>query len=236
MKASQLRKLEKVISYSFKKDHRLITALTHSSVKDEDHPSNERMEFLGDAVLGLVVTEYLYKNYPEMDEGEMTAVKSVVVSSDSLLKIAKEIDLKKYIAVGKGITKKRTIPTSLIANAVEALIGAIYIDSGYRASKKFILTHVESMVGKVMKKRSKASYKSQLQNYAQKMFAATPHYVLISEEGPDHKKTFELSAVVKKKKYPPGKGKTKKIASQSAARIALRILQEEHGKLPRASK
>jgi len=231
-----LSKLEASLGYKFKQAKRFITALTHSSVKDEEHPSNERLEFLGDAVLGLVITEYLYKTFPDLNEGEMTAIKSIIVSSDSLLKIAKSIMLKNYLVVGKGITKKKTIPPSIMANAVESLIGAIYLDSGYRASRAFILSQTEEMVAKVMKKRSKASYKSQLQNYTQKLFGSTPHYELISETGPDHKKTFKLIAVVGKKKFPSGQGKTKKIASQQAARIALRQLQEKYGKKPNPSK
>jgi len=138
-----LNDLEKRIGYRFRIQRRLEEALTHSSIKDEKHPSNERLEFLGDAVLGLAVTEYVYKSFPELSEGELTAIKSVVVSSDSLLKIARALKLRQFISVGRGITKKRSIPSSLVANAVEALIGAIYLDSGYRAARCFALAHVE---------------------------------------------------------------------------------------------
>jgi ribonuclease-3 len=234
MKAT-LNDLEERLEYTFRSKKKLEEALRHSSIKDEDHPSNERLEFLGDAVLGLAVTEYVYKTYPDLSEGELTAIKSVVVSSESLLKIARRLKLRQFLAVGKGITKKRTIPQSLVANAVEALIGAIYLDSGFRAARRFALSHVEPMVGRVVKKRNTANYKSQLQNYVQKKFGATPHYRLVTENGPDHKKTFELTAVVCDRTFPVGLGKTKKIASQQAARKALKILQSEYGKLPTAS-
>lgn len=227
-----LSRLERKVGYKFRRKALLELALTHSSIKDEDHPSNERLEFLGDAVLGLVVTEYTYRLFPDLDEGELTMIKSAVVSSQSLLKIAKALELKQYISVGKGITKKRSIPASLVADAVEAVIGAIYLDSGYRASRKFILSHIEPMVEKASKKRSNKNYKSLLQNYVQKMFGATPHYCLVEENGPDHKKTFSLAAVVNDEEYPSATGKTKKIASQKAAHAALILLQKKYGKLP----
>lgn len=227
-----LNDLEERLGYTFRTKKKLMEALTHSSIKDEKHPSNERLEFLGDAVLGLAVTEYVFKTYPDLTEGELTAIKSVVVSAESLLKIARKLKLRQFIVVGKGITMKRSIPSSLVANAVEALIGAIYLDSGFRAARRFTLEHVEPMVERVMKKRTTANFKSQLQNFVQKKFGATPHYRLITENGPDHKKIFELTAVVCDRTFPVGTGKTKKIASQQAARKALRILQDEYGKLP----
>ena len=222
-----LDEFQERIGYQFRRNNLLIQALTHSSIKDERHPSNERLEFLGDAVLGLVITEYVYKKFPEHDEGDLTVIKSIVVSHTSLLKIAKSLNLKKYISVGKGISKRRTIPSSLMANAVEAFIGAIYLDGGYRASRRFVLEHAEPMVEKVLKKRTVTNFKSLLQSYVQKKFGSTPHYRLITEGGPDHKKIFELAAVVDTREFPPGKGKSKKIASLQAARNALTILQDE---------
>jgi ribonuclease-3 len=231
-----MKDLEKQLDYIFKSKKLLAQALTHSSIKDDEHPSNERMEFLGDAVLGLVVTEYIYRAYPDFDEGQLTAIKSVVVSHESLLKIARTLKLKKYLSVGKGITKKRTIPASLMANAVEAFIGALYLDGGYRAAKRFVLAHIEPLITKASRKTTGKNFKSLLQNYVQKKFGSTPHYRLVTENGPDHKKEFELEAVVCERSFPPGAGKTKKIASQQAARNALRVLQNEYGKLPNSSR
>ena len=165
----------------------------------------------------------------------MTAIISVVVSRGSLLKTANNLKLKEFLALGKGISKNRKVPSSLISNVVEAFIGAIYMDSGYRASRRFILSWVEPMVEKVLKRRSGKNYKSLLQNYTQQMFGRIPRYRTISEEGPDHKKMFELSAVVMDRTFPPGKGLSKKTASLHAARNALRILRKEYGKLPDSS-
>ncbi len=223
---------ETTIGYTFKSKKLLNQALTHSSTKDDENPSNERLEFLGDAVLGLVVTEYVYKHYSEFDEGALTAIKSVVVSGNSLITIARTLKLKNYLNMGKGITKKRSVPMSLMVDAVEALIGAIYIDSGYRAARRFVIEHAEPMVIRALKRRTNANFKSQLQNYVQKKFGATPHYRMVTEEGPDHLKTFKLAAVVCDRPFPFGQGKSKKTASQNAARNALRILQDEYGKLP----
>ena len=232
MKEKDLTQLEAASGHTFKNLKLLEQALTHSSTKDERHPSNERLEFLGDAVLGLVVTEYLYRRFPDLDEGELTAVKSVVVSRDSLHKIAKDVGLKRYLNLGKGITKKRSVPASVLADAVEAFIGAVYLDRGYRAARRFVMEQVEPMVERARKKNASRNYKSLLQSYVQRKFGATPHYRLVTEEGPDHKKTFRLAAVVCERTFPCGEGKSKKIASQHAARNALKILQEEYGKMP----
>ncbi len=224
--------LEKSLGYRFKKKKYLHEALTHSSAKDEDNPSNERLEFLGDSVLGLAVTEYLFKNYPAFDEGMLTTIKSSVVSSVSLEKVAKKLKIRPYLIVGKGISRKRALPPSLVANSVEALIGAIYIDSGIMAAKRFVLAHFQDLLDRSLKRRQTLNYKSRLQYYVQKKFGLTPYYKLLSTDGPEHKKSFTLAAVVGSREFSPGKGKTKKDAGQRAARIAFRALQDEYGRLP----
>jgi len=228
--------IEEEAGYTFKSQKLLKQALTHSSIKTEENPSNERLEFLGDAVLGLVVTEHIYKTFPELDEGELTAIKSVVVSHDSLLKIARKLRLRYYLSLGKGITNRRVIPDSLLANAVEAFIGAIYLDGGCRAVRSFVLPRIEPLVARASERRASANYKSLLQNYVQKKFGSTPAYRLVLENGPDHRKVFQLEAVVNERAFPPGTGNTKKTASQQAARNALKILQNEFGKLPDSSR
>jgi len=232
MKKKSLRGLEKTLGYKFKSKKRLHEALTHSSAKDEENPSNERLEFLGDSVLGLAVTEYLFKNFPDLDEGALTTIKSSVVSSVSLGKVAKKLKIRPFLTVGKGISRRRTLPPSLVANSIEALIGAIYVDSGIMASKKFVLTHFEDLLGRSLKRRQSQNFKSRLQYYVQKKFGLTPHYKLLSTDGPEHKKSFTLAAVVGSREYPPGKGKTKKDAGQRAARAAFRALQDEYGRIP----
>jgi len=224
--------LEEKLGYSFKSKNILRQALTHSSAKDETHPSNERLEFLGDSVLGLAVTEFIYKTHPDLDEGELTAIKSVVVSSSSLIKVARELKIKPFLIVGKGISKRRALPPSVIANSIEAIIGSIYMDSGIKASKQFVLTYFKGLTDKALKRRQSLNYKSQFQYFVQRRFGLTPHYRVLSTEGPDHQKTFSLSAVVGEREFPPGRGKTKKDAGQKAAREALKILQGEYGKLP----
>ncbi len=227
--------LEEKLGYTFKRKKHLRQALTHSSAKDDEHHSNERLEFLGDSVLGLVVTEHLYKKYPDLDEGELTAIKSIVVSSASLEKAARAIRIRPYLIVGKGISKRRSLPASLVANSIEAVIGAIYIDSGIIAARKFVLAYFGSLTEKALKRRQNQNYKSRLQYYAQKKLGLTPNYRVLHTEGPDHKMTFTLSAVIGSKEFPPGKGKTKKDASQQAARQALMILQGEYGRIPNSA-
>ncbi len=223
--------LEEALEHKFRRKKLLLEALTHSSVKDEKHPSNERLEFLGDSVLGLIVTEYLFKTFKDLDEGQLTSVKSIVVSRTSLAKVAKEIAIRKYLRVGRGISKNRSIPVSLLADSVEALIGAVYLDGGMRAARRFIVNRFAPLAGKALKSRKSLNYKSRLQYFVQKKFGVTPHYRLLSQEGPEHNKKFKLAATVGRDEYPPGLGNTKKEAGQRAAREALKVLQEKYGKL-----
>lgn len=224
--------LEKTLGYKFKSKKHLHEALTHSSAKDEENPSNERLEFLGDSVLGLAVTEYLFKNFPDLDEGALTTIKSSVVSSVSLGKVARKLKIRPFLIVGKGISRRRALPPSLVANSVESLIGAIYVDSGIMAAKRFVFAHFEDLLDRSLKRRQSLNYKSRLQYYVQKKFGLTPYYKLLSTDGPEHKKRFTLAAMVGSREFPPGKGKTKKDAGQRAARIAYRALQDEYGRIP----
>ena len=224
--------LEEKLGYSFRKKKLLRQALTHSSAKDADHPSNERLEFLGDAVLGMIVTEELFKAHPDLDEGELTAIKSIVVSSASLEKTARKLGIRPYLIVGKGISSGRSLPPSLAANAVEAIIGAVFKDSGIRAARRFVKAHFGLLAKEALRRRRSLNYKSRLQYYAQKKFGITPYYRVLSMDGPDHRMTFTLSAVVGSREFPPGRGRTKKDAGQHAAREALKILKEEYGRIP----
>lgn len=226
-----LADLEEELQYTFKRKKLLTEALTHSSVKDDKHPSNERLEFLGDSVLGLIITEHLFKTFKDLDEGQLTSVKSIVVSRASLIKIAREISVRKYLSVGRGISKKRAIPVSMLADSVEALIGAVYLDGGMRAARRLIISRFAPLASKALRSRKSTNYKSRLQYYVQKKFGITPHYKLLAQEGPEHNKKFSLVAIVGSEEYPPGLGNTKKEAGQKAARQALKVLQEEYGKL-----
>jgi ribonuclease-3 len=229
--AKDFADLEKRLGYTFKSKTLLRQALTHSSAKDDSNPSNERLEFLGDSVLGLVITEHIFNTHPDLDEGELTAIKSIVVSKASLMQVGRKLKVRPHIKVGRGIAKNRSLPESLVANSVEALIGAIYKDSGIRQGKRFVMTFFGGLTDRALKTRRNMNYKSRLQYYVQKKFGLTPHYKLLSMEGPEHSKTFTLSAIVGSREFPPGSGKTKKDAGQKAAQQALKVLQEEYGRL-----
>ena len=147
-------------------------ALTHSSVKDDENPSNERLEFLGDSILGMIVSEFLYRELPDATEGDLTRIKSVVVSRQSLGKLAKRLELQKYLSVGKGVRKQRSVPISLSANAVEAIIAAIFLDSGMESARRFVLENFAPFANIVIKNRHAKNYKSLLQHHAQRMLMA----------------------------------------------------------------
>ena len=228
---SELLHCQEAIGYLFRREGLLRKALTHSSVKDEKNPSNERLEFLGDAILGMAISEYLFSLMPENDEGDLTKVKSVVVSSHTLARLGEELGLENHLLIGKGIRLRKEIPRSLIANAVEAIIAAVYLDRGMEAARHFVLDHLHSYVQEVLADdHREKNYKSLLQQRAQKEYSATPIYHVLSASGPDHSKSFRVSAVVANKEFPPGRGESKKEAEQDAARTALLAIQEEKRK------
>jgi ribonuclease-3 len=225
-----LAKTEKALGYRFRDKQHLRQALTHSSAKDDKNPSNERFEYLGDSVLGFVVSEYLFAQMGDANEGELTRVKSVVVSKASLIKLAKTLKLQQYLVLGKGIRKRRAVPASLVADAAEAIIGAIFVDGGLEAAKVFVLEHFTPFVHTVLRNRHAKNYKSLLQHFTQQTLALTPEYRLLAIEGPDHERMFEVATVVDGNQFPAAKGRNKKIAEQRAARIALKALREQYGK------
>jgi ribonuclease-3 len=225
------------IGYLFRREGLLRKSLTHSSVKDDKHPSNERLEFLGDAILGMVISEYLFSMLPENDEGDLTKVKSVVVSSQTLSRLGLEMGLDKYLLLGKGIRLKKEIPRSLIANAVEAVIAAVYLDRGMEAARHFVLDHLHYYVEEVLAdEHVEKNYKSLLQQCAQRELSGTPTYRVVAERGPDHSKSFRVAAVIKGHEYPIGSGDSKKAAEQEAARIALADIEKGKGQPRRGSR
>ncbi|MCU0725357.1 MAG: ribonuclease III [Planctomycetes bacterium] len=216
---------QEAIGYLFRRTGLLRKALTHSSVKDEKNPSNERLEFLGDAILGMVVSEYLFSMLPGDDEGDLTRVKSIVVSGESLARLGLEIGVDKYLLINKGLRKKDEIPRSLIANAVEALIAAVYLDRGMEAARHFVLDLLHHYIDAVLKgSHEEQNHKSLLQQQAQRELGATPLYKVLAEKGPEHSKLFRVAAVIGGREYPAGRGANKKDAEQDAARIALEAL------------
>jgi ribonuclease-3 len=215
--------LERRLAFRFQDAGLLECALTHSSAKSDEKPSNERLEFLGDAVIGLVVSDFLYAAFPERDEGELTRIKSVVVSAEILAAEASRLGLHEAIEVGRGV-QKDGIPASILANVFESVTGAIYLDGGLEHARRFILNNLAPAIERVLGARHGRNWKSLLQQYTQRLFAVTPTYEVARENGPDHTKEFEVVALVKNEVKGAGRGRSKKLAEQAAARAALEVL------------
>jgi len=228
------KKIEKTLGIKVKNIKLFEMALTHRSAVNEykgvcEH--NERLEFLGDAVLELVVTEYLYKKYPDLSEGVLTNLRSSLVKGDTLSQMAKELSFGKMLKLSKGeeLFGGRE-KSSLLANTVEALIGAIYLDSGLKNVKVLIEKNLIPKLKNIIKKGSYVDSKSQFQQIAQSKLKKTPYYKSISEIGPDHDKIFEVRVFVGEKSYGQGKGSSKQEAQQNAAKNALDNLEHKNEK------
>ncbi|MBT3273738.1 MAG: ribonuclease III [Spirochaetales bacterium] len=189
--------------------------------------NNEKLEFLGDSVLGLVVCESLYTSFPDKNEGDLARIKSFVVSEASLEIIAKSLKVDNFILIGKGeeYSGGRS-KTAIIADCMEAILGAYYLDSGFKAVRKLILELFVPEIQKVLEDRHKKDYKTLLQEYVQKKYKSYPKYILDKKTGPDHDRTFWVSVVIDGTDYGPGTGKNKKVAEQSAAGIAYKAIEE----------
>ncbi|MBI3271191.1 MAG: ribonuclease III [Planctomycetes bacterium] len=224
--------LEGVLGYRFQDPSLLFHALVHSSARDEGLPCNERMEFLGDSVLGMVVSDYLYDHFQEYEEGDLSGIKSVVVSCESLADEGKRLGLGEFIRLGKGISQKRSIPDSVLGNTFEAVVAAIYKDGGIEPARRFILDVLTRKIEEVRLGKHQRNYKSILQHYTQKELASVPFYRVTRESGPDHEKSFEVMVELQGQAFGPGTGRTKKDAEQHAAKCALEslhLLDDEEG-------
>ena len=221
--------LESRIGYQFHNPYLLETALTHSSYANERHTegvvSYERLEFLGDSILGLTAAEYLYAHRPALPEGRMTRLRAELVCERSLHKTALTLGLGEFMKLGHGeeLTGGRE-RASILADMVEAVIAAIYLDGGMEEAKKFIMTQVLSGA-EITEDHPSADYKTALQELVQRRGEVQIHYDLVSESGPDHNKTFTFSVSVDGETVGEGSGKTKKEAEQMAARRALERLE-----------
>lgn len=224
MPNSDIDKLQKIVDYRFTNVALLCQALTHKSYAAETGASahNERMEFLGDSVLSASVADFLYHKYPDQDEGRLSQLKSQIVSRQNLARWGRDLKLGNYIFISKGEEanggRQRD---SLLANTLEAIIAALYLDGGYPAAKKFILDHMQQV-----KRLIVTDTKSKLQEYIQSHYQTLPEYRVISESGPDHEKIFEIGVYLKRTLLGQGQGCCKKEAEQLAARRALRMLRE----------
>jgi len=222
-----MQPLESRIHYKFRNSLLLAEALTHPSLAYESqkpHFDNQRLEFLGDAVLQLIVTEELYKRFPALTEGHLTKLRSRVVSRNALARFALAIQLGDYVLLGKGeeATGGRRRQSTL-ADAFESLIGAVYLDSGPEKVKELVLRLIEAEVGSMVDKPEERNPKGELQEYLQAIHPQAPDYQIISESGPDHRRVFQAEVSWLGKILATGKGKSKKEAEARAASEALRI-------------
>jgi ribonuclease III len=219
--AACLTACEERIGYQFAEKSLLREALTHASGADHRLASNERMEFLGDAILGAVVCELLYRQYPEYLEGDLTRIKSVVVSRQTCAKISRLLGMDEFLILGKGMTTHPSVPASLLADVFESLLAAMYLDGGIAPARAFVEKYVGPEIELTVGGEMGGNYKSLLQQYAQRQHGNTPVYQLLDEKGPDHSKCFKISAQVGSSRYQAAWGRNKKEAEQRAARNAL---------------
>ena len=225
-----LKKFEKKINISFNDKTNLQNALTHSSYLNENSEvlSNEKLEFLGDSILGFVINEYLYHSFPNMSEGDLAKIKNSVVCEESLADLGRTIDLGNFLFMGKGeLRNGGNDRDSILADGVEALIAAIYLDQGLLVTRDFILDYLVPQINHVEHSKYKKDYKSFLQELTQKKWQQTPDYEVLSEVGPEHQKIFEVRVCILGKVIGSGKGSSKKKAEQSAAAQAIHALEQE---------
>lgn len=220
--------LQRALERPFGNPLLLREALTHRSYLNEIEqawPSNERLEFLGDAVLGLITTDYLYERFPELGEGELTNLRSALVRTETLARFSAAMHLGQYLFLGRGeeMSAGRKRPAGL-ACAFEALLGAIYLDQGYEAAREWALTFIEPELAAVLEGRKDKNAKSALQELVQARLQQTPTYHLLSETGPDHAKSFEVEVRVGQRVLGRGKDRSKRGAEQLAAERALHHL------------
>jgi len=217
------KELEKCLGYQFKDKNLIIEALTHKSYKKVFN--NERLEFLGDAVLNLIVGEFLFKKFPKSNEGELSKLRANLVNEKGFTKLALSIDLGSYIFLSDAEERNNgRKKASILSDAFEAIMGAIYIESGIDALKPLILKLLDENYDAISLQDLFSDYKTALQEVTQAKFGTIPEYKLESATGPDHEKEFELSLWINGKHYATAKGKSKKLAQQAAAKIVLKQL------------
>ena len=210
-----------VLQYAFDDLDLLEEALTHTSMADHRLDSNERMEFLGDAVLDLVVCDDIYTKFPELFEGDLTKIKSAVVSRRTCAEVAIETGLSRLLITGKGVMGRGAIPGSLAAGVYEAIVAAIYLDGGFEAARTYVLRTMGPKIAEISATLHQHNYKAALQQEAQRTLGGTPYYELLDEQGPEHSKCFEVCVTVNGRRFAAAWGTNKKIAEQKAALKAL---------------
>ncbi len=221
---SDYEELEKCLGYQFTNKDLIIEALTHKSHKKPYN--NERLEFLGDAVLNLIVGEYLYLKFPKSNEGELSKIRASLVNETGFTRLAKDINLGTYIFISNAEERnKGRNKASILSDAFEAIMGAIYLESGLETLKPIILDLLEKSYDKINLDVLFSDYKTALQEVTQAEFGSIPEYKIEGSYGPDHKKEFEVSIWIDGKTYGTAKGKSKKLAQQAVAKIAIDMLK-----------
>jgi len=224
---ADLARCERRIGYQFTDKSLLLSALTHASGAEHRLVSNERLEFLGDAILGFVACEQLYRLYPEYLEGDLTKIKSVVVSRQTCAKISEALGLQEFLILGKGMATHPSVPPSLLADVFESLVAAIYLDGGTEPARGFIHEYLDPEIELAAAGELGGNYKSVLQQLAQRELSTTPTYQLLDEKGPDHSKCFKVAAQVGNQRFQSAWGRNKKEAEQRAAHNALSEMNGE---------
>ncbi len=216
---------EAALGYQFRDQALLRWCLIHASASRTRLESNERLEFLGDAIMGAVVCELLFEQFPTSAEGELTRIKSIVVSRTTCAVIARELDLERFLVVGRGVSSTSRTPGSILAALLEALFGGIYLDGGFEAARTVIRSILADKIESAAQSETGVNFKSLLQHLAQKNHGQTPLYSVLGEKGPDHAKCFQITAVINGQSYPAAWGPCKKAAEQRAAHNALATLE-----------
>jgi ribonuclease-3 len=221
MNEEALQQVEQIIGYRFSNRGLLAKAFTHASGVETRLLSNERLEFLGDALLAAIICQTLFERFPGYLEGELTKMKSMLVSRRTCARVAKQLGLHHYLQVGKGMSNSRALTGSLSAGMLEALVAVIYIDGGFEAARDFVLSSFSSFIDGADTDHAQGNFKSLLQQYAQQQLDATPAYELLDEKGPDHDKCFESQVAIGERYFASAWGTNKKEAEQKAALNAL---------------
>ena len=221
MRTAALERCQQAVGIQFKNLALLESALTHASVASSRLESNERLEFLGDSILGMIVCRYLFDHFPDYLEGELTKIKSTVVSGKTCALISEKLGLDECLFLGNGISARTRLPTSVMAAVFESLVAAVALDAGYDVTREFVLTHMVPFIERAAASEHQQNFKSQLQHFSQKEFGITPTYEMLDEKGPDHSKCFEIAVRIGARRFQGAWGPSKKEAEQKAAYAAL---------------
>ncbi|QKK07391.1 MAG: ribonuclease III [Planctomycetota bacterium] len=218
---ARIEQIEDIIGYRFTDRSLLERAFVHSSVASCRLESNERLEFLGDSVLGLVACQRIFDLYPDLLEGDMTKIKSAAVSRRTCAKLARSLGLQKLLVVGKGMMGQTALPQSLSAAVLEAVVGALTLDGGLKAARRFLLPLLDPVIEAAAESGHQHNFKSVLQQHAQQQLERSPGYRTLDEKGPDHSKCFKVCVEIGERQFDAVWGQSKKEAEQHAALIAL---------------